>query len=113
MTINGVEFDIDFTDADFIERYELKYKEVEKDIEELQSKKNTISAVEGIRQECKIIKDFLDYVLGDGASEKIFKGKDSLKLCLDAFEDIINNVDNQHKEMQERFDKYSPERLKR
>lgn len=113
MTINGVEFDIDFTDADFIERYEFKYKEVEKEIEELQNKKDTINPVEGIRQECKIIKEFLDYVLGDGTSEKIFKGKDSLNLCLTAFEDIIDNVDKQHKEMQERLNKYSPERLKR
>lgn len=113
MTINGVEFDIDATDADFIERYELKYKEVEEQINELDNKKDTISAVKGIRQECKIIKDFLDYVLGEGASEKIFKGKDSLKLCINAFEDIINNVDKQHREMQETFEKYSPERLKR
>ena len=113
MTINGVEFDIDFTDADFIERYEFKYKEVEKEIEELHNKKDTINPVEGIRQECKIIKEFLDYVLGDGTSEKIFKGKDSLNLCLTAFEDIIDNVDKQHKEMQERLNKYSPERLKR
>lgn len=113
MTINGVEFDIDVTDADFIEKYEFKYKEVEEQINDLDKKKNTISIVEGIRQECKIIKDFLDYVLGEGASEKIFKGKDSLNLCLNAFEDIIDNVDKQHREMQERMNKYSPERLKR
>ena len=113
MIINGVEFDIDFTDADFIEKYECKYKEVEEQIKELDSKKDTLSPAEGIRQECKIIKEFLDYVLGEGTSEKIFGNKDSLNLCLQAFEDIIDNVDKQHKEMQERINKYSPERLNR
>lgn len=113
MTINGIEFDIDCTDADFIEKYQTKYNEVKKDIEDLENKKDEISAVEGIRQECKIIKDFLDYVLGEGASEKIFKGKDSLKQCVTAFEDIINGVEEQHQEMQNIFDKYSPERFNR
>jgi hypothetical protein len=113
MTINGVEFEIDFTDADFIEKYDYKLKDVEKQIEELRSKKNTLKPAEGIRQECKIIKEFLDYVLGDGTSEKIFGGKDSLNLCLKAFEDIIDNFDKQQQDMQERINKYSPERIKR
>lgn len=111
MTINGVEFDIDFTDADFVERYENKINDVNKDIEELRNK--TISPAEGIRQECKIIKEFLDYVIGEGTSEKIFGDKDSLKLCVKAFEDIINEVDRQREEMQETIKKYSPERIAR
>lgn len=112
MTIIGVEFDIDFTDADFIERYETKYKEIEKQIQEL-SENKPVSPAEGIRQECKIIKDFLDYVVGEGTSEKLFKGKDSLNLCVKAFEDIIDNVDEQQRDMQERIKKYSPERIER
>lgn len=113
MTINGVEFDIDFTDADTIERIDFKQKEVEKQIEELYKQKESINPAEGIRQECKIIKEFLDYVLGDGASEKIFGEKNSLKLCLNAFKDIINGGETQYKEMNETINKYSPERFKR
>lgn len=112
MTILGVEFDLDFTDADLLERYEKKTKEVEEQINELRENKPN-SPAEGIRQECKIIKDFLDYVIGEGTSEKIFKGKNSLELCLRAFEDIINNVDEQQQNIQERINKYSPERIKR
>ena len=111
MTINGVEFDIDFTDADFIERYDEKTKEVEQQIGALREK--SLSPAQGIRQECKIIKDFLDYVIGDGTSEKIFQGKDSLNLCLNAFEDMINEVDRQQQEFDARLKKYSPERTKR
>ena len=74
MIINGVELDIDFTDADFIEKIENGSKEVYQKAEELKQLKQ-LSLAEGIRQECKILKDFLDYVLGNGTSEKLFKGK--------------------------------------
>ena len=113
MTINGVEFDIDFTDADVIEKISEKAKEVEKQAEELEKIKDTIEPAEGIRQECKILKDFLDYVLGEGSSQKIFGKKNSLRLCLEAYEDIINERNRQLNNFKETVDKYSPDRLKR
>lgn len=112
MIINGVELDIDFTDADFIEKIENGSKEVYQKAEELKQLKQ-LSLAEGIRQECKILKDFLDYVLGDGTSEKLFKGKDSLKQCLQAFEDIINAKQTAMSDFQAKVSKYSPDRLKR
>lgn len=112
MIINGVELDIDFTDADILEKIEKGSKEIYQKAEELKGNKD-LSPAEGIRQECKILKDFLDYVLGDGTSEKLFKGKDSLKQCLQAYEDIINASTTQYDEFQARVSKYSPDRLKR
>ena len=112
MSINGVEFYIDFTDADIVEKIEKGSKEVYDKAQELKQKEN-LSPAEGIRQECKIIKEFLDYVLGEGTSEKIFNGKDSLNQCLQAFEDIINARDKEMKEIQDAISKYSPERLER
>jgi hypothetical protein len=112
MIINGVEFNIDFTDADFIEKIENACKKVYEEAENLKQDKQ-ISLAEGIRQECKILKNFLDYVLGDGTSEKLFKGKDSLNQCLKAFEDIINAKQNSMNEFESKISKYSPDRLKR
>ena len=112
MIINGVEFNIDFTDADFIEKIENACKKVYEEAENLKQNKQ-ISLAEGIRQECKILKNFLDYVLGDGTSEKLFKGKDSLNECLKAFEDIINAKQNSMNEFESKISKYSPDRLKR
>ena len=60
MIINGVELDIDFTDADILEKIENGSKEVFSKAEELKGNKD-LSPAEGIRQECKILKDFLDY----------------------------------------------------
>ena len=112
MIINGVEFNIDFTDADFIEKIENACKKVYEEAENLKQDKQ-ISLAEGIRQECKILKNFLDYVLGDGTSEKLFKGKDSLNECLKAFEDIIIAKQNSLNDFQDKISKYSPDRLKR
>ena len=112
MIINGVKFEIDFTDADFIEKIENASKNVFKEAEELKQNKE-LSLAEGIRQECKILKNFLDYVLGDGTSEKLFKGKDSLNQCLQAYEDIIKAREEQYSSFQARVSKYSPDRLKR
>lgn len=112
MIINGVEFEIDFTDADILEKIENGCKEIYQKAEELKGNKD-LSPAEGIRQECKILKDFLDYVLGDGTSEKLFKGKDSLQQCLQAYEDIIKARTTQYNEFQARVSKYSPDRLKR
>lgn len=112
MIINGVELEIDFTDAEIVEKIELGSKEVYDKAEELR-KQTGLSPAEGIRQECKILKDFLDYVLGDGTSRKLFGEKNSLQQCVKAFEDIINARKQQYDEFQARVSKYSPDRLKR
>lgn len=114
MIINGVEFnEIDFTDADVIEKIDIKSKEVYEKADEIDKIKDTITPAEGIRQACKILKDFLDYVLGDGASEKIFGDKNSLTLCLKAFQDVINERNRQYDNFQKVIDKYSPDRVQR
>ena len=113
MTINGVELNIDFTDADTIEKIDKGNKEVQDKTKELEKNIENISPAEGIRQECKILKEFLDYVLGDGTSKEIFGEKNSLRECLKTFEDIINERNRQFDNLQNVVDKYSPDRLKR
>lgn len=116
MTIIGYEIDVDFTDADVIERIdkgcEKLYQEAE-ELKKLQEEDENFNTAEGIRQECKIIKDFFDYVLGEGTSEKIFKGKNSLNLCLKAYEGVVEERDKQLNDFNNRVGSYSPDRLKR
>lgn len=115
MTINGYEIDIDFTDADVIERIENGKKILYNGAEDLKQKKDdeNFNFAEGIRQECKMIKEFFDYVFGEGTSEKIFKGKNSLNLCLKAYEDIVDASEKQIDELNKKIDAYSPARLNR
>ena len=111
MTINDKNFDVDFTDADLIEKIEIGSKRVFDETERI--KNEDFSVAEGIRQECKIIKDFLDYVFGEGTSKELFGNKDSLNLCLKAFEDIINEKEKQVKSINDFVSRYSPDRVQR
>ena len=111
MTINDKNFDVDFTDADLIEKIEIGSKRVFDETERI--KNENFSVAEGIRQECKIIKDFLDYVFGEGTSKESFGNKDSLNLCLKAFEDIINEKEKQVKSINDFVSRYSPDRVQR
>lgn len=113
MIINGVELDIDFTDADTIEKIDIGSKKVYELADELEKNKENITSAEGIRQECKIVKDFLDYVLGEGTSEKVFGEQNSLIKCLKAFEDIIEERNKQLENFKSIVNKYSPDRLER
>ena len=111
MTINGVKFDIDFTDADTLDLIDNESKKVYGKAEKL--REENLSPAEGIRQECKIVKDFFDNVFGEGTSEEIFKGKDSLTQCLNAYEDLMNAYQEQYKSYYDRINQYSPDRLQR
>lgn len=111
MTINGVNRDIDFTDADLLEKIEEGSKKVYDETEKIRNV--NLKLAEGIRQECKILKDFIDYVFGEGTSKEWFGEKDSLHLILQAFTDIINERDKQIKVIDELASKYSPERVQR
>lgn len=111
MEINGTKIDIDFTDAEVIEKIEQGAKKVYEEAAKI--KKEKFTPAEGIRQECKLMKDFLDYVLGEGTSKKIFGEKDSLKDCLKAFEDVINQKEEQYNSILNKINLYSPERVNR
>lgn len=111
MKINNVELDIDFTDADLIESIE---KNREKLIEACDNiDLNNLTPAEGIRQMCKVIKDFFDCVFGEGTSKKLFGEKNSYKLCSEAFTELIKARDQQFKEVEDTLNNYSPDRLKR
>lgn len=114
MTINGVERgEIDFTDADVLDLIDKESQIVDSKAEELRKIKENLSLAEGIRQECKIVKDFFDNVFGEGTSEEVFKGKDSLNECLNAYEDVMNTYQEQYKMYYDRINKYSPDRFQR
>lgn len=112
MKINGVELDIDFLDADFMEKIEKCCKNVSEQAEKSKNELKELTYSQQIKAECKIIKDFFDEVFGYGTSEKLFKGKNNLMLCLSAFQELIEAKVKSQNEMNDLFAKYSPDRLK-
>jgi len=114
INLNGIEFEIDFTDADTIEKIENGIEIIDKKINDIESNLNeNTSLAEGVKQACEILKDFLDDVLGEGSSEKLFGSKNSLILCIRVYQDLINERNRQYDNLQKVVDEYSPDRLER
>lgn len=111
MKIRNIEVDFDFLDADDVERFEKAAKRV---VEECQSKgKKEMTHAEVIREECSIIEKFFDNVFGEGIAEKLFNGKKNLNDHIKAFEDIINQKNEQQKDLQSTLNRYQPNREQR
>ena len=112
MKINGIELEINFLDADFVEKLENAFKKVNEKAENSKKEQKELTYSQQIKAECKIINEFFDEVFGEGTSELIFKGKNDLKLCLSAFQDLADAKVRMQNEMNSLFAKYSPDRLK-
>ena len=110
MKINDAELDIDFTDADQIDKIEKAADKVRSMINP--EKPKEMSMAEFIKGECQIIRDFFDEAFGEGTSEKIFGNRYSLSICVSAFQQIIEAKLAQQDELDKIISKYSPERLK-
>ena len=109
--IKGEEFEIDFLDADEMER-------IEAAIQTLESK-NKPESYEGmtqsqlIRKQCSTIFTFFDEVFGEGAHKRIFKGKCNLRDAIGAFEDFVQAKNGSAAELKEIGDRYTPNRAQR
>lgn len=105
------DYDIDFTDADFVEIYNNAQKNFEKKDNELKDK--TFSPAESIRQECKLVREFFDCIFGEGANIEILGSKNSLKNCIKSLEELNEIKNEQELYIENKLTKYSPERIKR
>lgn len=112
MKINGVDLEVNFLDADFMEKIENCCKKVSEQAEKSKTELKDLTFAQQIKAECKIIKDFFDDLFGEGTSEKIFQGKNDLMLCLSAFQELVEEKVKMQQEMNSLFAKYSPDRLK-
>ena len=110
MKINGYELEVDFTDADFIDKIEKYAKEVSEQVE--LTKPKEMEMAEFIRKECEIVRNFFDNVFGKGTAKKIFGNKYSLSICVSTFQQFIDAKLRQQEELEQIVNKYSPERLK-
>ncbi len=107
----NTEMDIDFLDADVLEKIE---KGCEKVVEE--SKKNRMIKMkmsEAIKKECEVIRNFLDFVFGEGIAQKIFGNRYSLTEALEVFEVITNERMKQSETLEKMNKKYSVNRAQR
>lgn len=98
MIINGVELpNLDAADADVMEHYESVIEKTTNEFLAVDTKNSKRSEV--IRKECQIIFTALNALFGEGTDRKVFGGKTNLLVCLDAYSELIeavNQIDAQN-----------------
>ncbi len=112
MKILNTKIDFDFLDADNIEKIEKQIDMVQKEIGEVDTDKLS----EAIRKTCTVIRKCFDNIFGEGTAQKVFGDKYSLKPCIEAFHELIQEKIKQEEELNKQmnsFSQYLPERLKK
>lgn len=91
VTLCGEKFEVDFLDYDRLTEMEHEMEEVQNKTMEMQETalNGGMRQSELILQAVGIISDFFDGVLGEGASDRIFKGRVNYGLALRAFGDFV------------------------
>lgn len=107
--INGERFPFDYDDAETIERYK---KAMEQMGEDSKTVIVTGDQADIIRSHYEIFSKVFDTIFGPGTSEKIFKGKVNLRMCLDVFDSMVGFVNSCKRRSQvnytQRLQKYMP-----
>ena len=112
LKICGQELELDLFDADTMEIYEKSLNKVVERSKEA-AKHTELSNAEGIRETCGIVKDFFDEAFGDGTAEKLFKGKNNLAICMDAFGIVSSEAGKMKGQVNAITNKYNMNRAQR
>lgn len=100
MKINGIEFSFSAANAKDLERMEAAHllSEKESAAEKLRIEKEHITSLpEIIRGQCKIVMNFIDRTLGDGASQKLGLDGNDLNDCKRVCSAILSATQNEYK----------------
>ena len=115
MTLNGIEFDFDFTDADDLERFENAYEALQKAQENAETQNEKASAI--VRSQCLAVKAFFDEVLGEDAYAQLVQKPSSMEQnneavfnFADAYTKAMQDVNAKAQKRLESFKKYAPKR---
>lgn len=106
--ILDTEIEIDFLDFEAMEKIEMGYDKVLKDIQGVNQKFNSNSRQsEVIRWGCDIVYKFFDDSIGEGTSEKIFHGKYNFGDAMHAMGQFAVAKSNSASEIKELSEQYN------
>lgn len=112
LKICGQELELDLFDADVMEVYEKSMEKIVKRNEELKVRTD-LSNADGMRETCKNVKAFFDELFGEGTAEKLFKGKNNLAICMDAFAIVVAEAGKMKGQLNAITNKYNLNRAQR
>lgn len=111
--IYDAEVELDFLDADEMERVEAALSRVTERSKDFVSVPNGLTQSQLIRSQCKIVFDFFDEVFGEGTHKRIFGSKCNLIQALNAFDAFNTAKESSVKEVRAISDKYNANRAQR
>lgn len=86
LVINGIELELNIFEATQAESFERANERV---LEEKDKVNDVAGLSEKIKLYCDIVYDFFDDVFGDGTADSIFKGRQDMLECLEAYADVV------------------------
>lgn len=86
LVINGIELELNIFEATQAESFERANERV---LEEKDKVNDVAGLSEKIKLYCDIVYDFFDDVFGDGTADSIFKGRQDMLECLEAYTDVV------------------------
>ncbi len=107
---NDFETDIDFTDADFMEKFENAYEHMMKNVDSIPK---TGKVSECIRAQCEVFDTFFKKVFGVGAVDKMFFGRKSVEMRIAACNSLYDFRSSEKSRYNSYMDKYKPNRQQR
>ncbi|MDU2266104.1 MAG: DUF6673 family protein [Clostridium sp.] len=109
MIINGVELeDLDIYDVEVVEKYEKVIENINKP-KKFDGLKDSVV----IRKLCEEIFNVFNELFGEGTDRKVFGDRVNLKICLEAFASLTDQINSQKEELENIVSKYSPNRVQR
>lgn len=109
IVVNGVDLgEYDIFDADQAEKYEKVLDEASKPITAEGLKTSAV-----IRKECEKVFDVFNTLFGEGTDKKVFSDRVNIKVCLEAFASLVEQMNSQKEEVEKLTSKYSPNRAQR
>lgn len=109
MIINGVKLEsLDIYDVEVAEKYEKVIDNVNKN-QNFEGLKTSVV----IRKQCELIFNVFNELFGEGTDKKVFGDRVNLKICLEAFASLVDQINSQKEELNNIVSKYSPNRAQR
>lgn len=109
IVVNGVDLgQYDIFDADQAEKYEKVLDEASKPIKAEGLKTSAV-----IRKQCEIVFNVFNSLLGEGTDKKVFGDRVNIRVCLEAFASLVEQINSQKEEVDKLTAKYSPNRAQR
>lgn len=107
ITIKGKEFEADFYDVSFIERYERSTMALQTKTAAVQTQEHH-STADGYRALIRIVDEFFDEIFGAGSAADIFAGKEgNVREHLEAVEELNEQAAVQRKGLNDITNRYT------